>query len=85
MSATNNKIAEMITEQGWNAETATELVLEYLRQKTKPHETLDVLIAGVLSRGGEQGLLSFLQDCVMTGSDHDVARYVADRKLYEKQ
>lgn len=77
----NNTIYGMIAERGWSAETAIELVLEYLRQRTKTDEALDVLVGGVLARDDGQGLVAFLQDCVMTGTDRDVAEFVRDRKI----
>lgn len=81
MSTLNNTIYGMIAERGWDAETAIELVLEYLRQRKKSDEALDTLIVGVLTRGDGQGLVAFLQDCIMTGTDRDVAAFVRDRKI----
>lgn len=77
----SDTIYEMIAERGWDSETAIELVLDYLRQCKTPDEALGALVRGVIARGDGDGFVGFLQDCIMTGTDRDVAEFVRDRKI----
>ena len=72
----SEKIRSMITTHGWDDATALALVLDYLHHEDMNGQALDLLIAGFVSSDKAAGLISFLQDCVMTGTDHDVARSV---------
>jgi hypothetical protein len=73
------EIRAMVTAHRWDTETAIVLVLEYLHQG--PMATaLDALITGVAHAGKGPALIEFLQDCVMTGTDHDVSRAIKDMR-----
>jgi hypothetical protein len=69
-------VRTMIAAHGWDAETALALVLEYLRHEAATAHVLDLLIEDLARNGKVAGLFSFLQDCVMTGTDQDIARSV---------
>ena len=65
-------VRKMIDAREWSTKAALALVLEYLRTEDLEDPALDALIVHLASSGRGLRLLTFLQDCAMTGTDKEI-------------